>query len=35
LQADLKSLARLHGEIEERETKIRRLVDSNIMGVFI
>src|ERR1700720_776142 len=35
LQADLKSLARLHGEIEQRETKIRRLVDSNIMGVFI
>ena len=35
LQADLKSLARLHGEIEERETKIRRLVDSNILGVFI
>src|SRR6202022_2758195 len=35
LQADLKSLARWHGEIEERETKIRRLVDSNIMGVFI
>jgi PAS domain S-box-containing protein len=35
LQADLKSLARLHGEIEERETKIRRLVDSNIMGVCI
>src|SRR3984957_7266009 len=35
LQADLKSLARLHGEIEERETKIRRLLDSNIMGVFI
>src|SRR3984885_2317532 len=35
LQADLKSLARLHGEIEERETKIRLLVDSNIIGVFI
>src|ERR1700693_3396602 len=35
LQADLKSLARLHGEIEERETKIRRLVDSNIIGIFI
>src|ERR1700724_428422 len=31
LQADLKS----HAEIEERETKIRRLLDSNIMGVFI
>jgi PAS domain S-box-containing protein len=35
LQTDLKSLARLHGEIEERETKIRRLVDSSIIGVFI
>jgi PAS domain S-box-containing protein len=35
LQADLKSLARLHGKIEERETKIRHLVDSNIIGVFI
>src|SRR6202045_4558228 len=35
LQADLKSLARLHGEIEEGETKIRRLVDSNIIGIFI
>jgi PAS domain S-box-containing protein len=31
LQADLKS----HAEIEERETKIRRLLDSNIMGVCI
>src|SRR5258707_1746431 len=35
LQADLKSVARLHGEIEERETKIRRLVDSSIIGMFI
>src|ERR1700745_1383908 len=35
LQADLKSLVGLHGEIEEREAKIRRLVDSNIIGVFI
>src|SRR5260370_9002456 len=35
LQADLKSLARLHGEIEHRETKIRRLVDSNIIGIFV
>jgi PAS domain S-box-containing protein len=35
LQLDLKSLARLHGEIEERETKIRRLVDANIIGIFI
>jgi PAS domain S-box-containing protein len=35
LQADLKSLVRLHGEIEEREAKIRRLVDANIIGIFI
>ena len=35
LQADLKSLARLHGEIEEREAKIRRLVDANIIGIII
>src|SRR5258707_4371777 len=35
LQADLKSFARLHGEIEEREAKIRRLVDANIIGIFI
>src|SRR5258707_8707553 len=35
LQADLKSLARLHGEIEQREAKIRRLVDGNIIGVFV
>src|SRR6202795_962893 len=35
LQADLKSLARLHGEIEESEAKIRRLVDSNIIGIFV
>jgi PAS domain S-box-containing protein len=35
LQADLKSLVRLHGEIEERETKIRRLVDANIIGIFV
>src|SRR6478735_577328 len=35
LQADLKSLIRLHGEIEEREAKIRRLVDANIIGVFV
>src|ERR1700693_2465287 len=31
LQADLKS----HAEIEERETKIRRLLDSHIVGVCI
>jgi PAS domain S-box-containing protein len=35
LQADLKSLVRLHGEIEEREAKIRRFVDANIIGIFI
>jgi PAS domain S-box-containing protein len=35
LQADLKSFARLHGEIEEREARIRRLVDSNIIGIFV
>jgi PAS domain S-box-containing protein len=35
LQADLKSLARLHGEIEEREAKIRRFVDANIIGIFV
>src|SRR5712672_1912011 len=35
LQVDLKSLARLHGEIEEREAKIRRLVDANIIGIII
>src|SRR5262245_11712467 len=35
LQADLKSLARLHGEIETREAKIRRLVDANVMGIFV
>src|ERR1700674_5437629 len=35
LHADLKSSARLHGEIEEREAKIRRLVDANIIGIFV
>jgi PAS domain S-box-containing protein len=35
LQADLRSLATLHRELEERETKIRRLVDANIIGIFI
>src|SRR5467141_62419 len=35
LQADLKSFARLHGEIEEREAKIRHLVDANIIGIII
>jgi PAS domain S-box-containing protein len=35
LQADLRSLTTLHRELEERETKIRRLVDANIIGIFI
>jgi PAS domain S-box-containing protein len=35
LQADLRSLATLHRELEERETKIRRLFDANIIGIFI
>jgi PAS domain S-box-containing protein len=35
LQADLESLARLHGEIELREAMIRRLVDANIIGIFV
>ena len=35
LQADLKSLARLHGEIEQREAMIRRLVEANIIGIFV
>jgi PAS domain S-box-containing protein len=35
LQADLRSLSTLHRELEERETKIRRLVDANIIGIFI
>ncbi len=35
LQADLRSLATLHREIEEREAKIRRLVDANIIGIVI
>ena len=35
LQADLRSLATLHRELEARETKIRRLFDANIIGIFI
>jgi PAS domain S-box-containing protein len=35
LQTDLRWLATLHGELEEREAKIRRLVDANIIGVLI
>src|SRR5947209_2828907 len=34
LQADLRSLATLHRELEERETKIRRLVEVDIIGCF-
>jgi PAS domain-containing protein len=33
LQADLKSLAMVHRELEQRETKIRCLVDANIIGI--
>src|ERR1700739_2264668 len=32
LQDDLRSLVALHSELEEREAKIRRLVDANIIG---
>jgi PAS domain S-box-containing protein len=35
VQADLQSLAILHKQLEEREAKIRRLVDANIIGIFI
>jgi PAS domain S-box-containing protein len=35
VQADLQSLAIMHKELEEREAKIRRLVDANIIGIFI
>ncbi len=34
LQADLRSLATLHRELEARETKIRRLVEVDIIGIF-
>jgi PAS domain S-box-containing protein len=34
LQADLRYLATLHRELEERETKIRRLVEVDIIGCF-
>ncbi len=34
LQADLQSLATLHRELEERETKLRRLVEVDIIGIF-
>jgi PAS domain S-box-containing protein len=35
LQADLRSLATLQGELEERKAKIRRLFDANIIGIFL
>jgi GAF domain-containing protein len=34
LQADLSSLTTQHRELEERETKIRRLVEVDIIGIF-
>lgn len=35
LQADLRSIATTQREIEQREAKIRRLVDANIIGIVI
>jgi PAS domain-containing protein len=35
LQADLRSLLASQRELEQRETKIRRLVDANIIGITI
>ncbi|MEA2884082.1 MAG: hypothetical protein QOH32_3338 [Bradyrhizobium sp.] len=35
LQADLKSFATLHSQLERHEAKIRRLVDANIIGIII
>src|SRR6478672_4729968 len=35
LQADLKSFATLHSQLEQYEAKIRRLVDANIIGIII
>lgn len=35
LQDDLRMLATLHPQLEEREAKIRRLVEANIIGIFI
>ena len=35
LQADLRSIATMQREIEQREAKIRRLVDSNVIGIII
>ena len=35
VEADLRSLATLHSKLEEREAKIRRLFDANIIGIFV
>src|SRR4051794_7754320 len=35
LQADLKSFATFHSQLEQHEAKIRRLVDANIIGIFV
>jgi PAS domain S-box-containing protein len=35
LQADLKSFATFHSQLEQHEAKIRRLVDANIIGIII
>src|SRR6267142_2388532 len=35
LQADLRSLSASHRELEDRETKIRRLLEANIIGIII
>ena len=35
LQDDLRTLATQHRQLEERDAKIRRLVDANIIGIFI
>jgi PAS domain S-box-containing protein len=35
LQADLTSFATLHSQLEQHEAKIRRLVDANIIGIFV
>jgi PAS domain S-box-containing protein len=35
LQADLRTLTTLNKQLEEREAKIRRLVDANIIGILI
>ena len=35
LQDNLRTLATLHSQLEQHEAKIRRLVDANIIGIFI